>query len=283
MLEASHPGLEVKTVTLKTLGDVLPPEKLSRVDGKVAFTGEIERQLLAGKIDAAVHSMKDLPSKLDEKLVVAATPKRGDARDALVSKGGLQLRRLKTGATVGTSSVRRRAQLLAIRPDLDVVEIHGNIDTRIKKTTEGGLDGVVLAAAGLQRTHMDSVVSEVFETGEMVPAVCQGILAVEAREGDRDTIDLLGSIDDSETHNASVCERSFADELGGDCYVPLGAYARSEGEALEVVGMVASLDGRRMVKLEGRGPASGAEAIGRRLAEKVGEAGGRTILQGLKA
>ncbi len=282
LLEASHEDLEVVTVPLKTLGDLLPPERIRGVDGKTAFTGEIEKQLLAGKIDAAVHSMKDLPTKLDDRLVVAATPKRGDARDALVSKERLPLRKLKAGARIGTSSVRRRAQLLAIRGDLKLVEIHGNVETRIRKIAGEGLEGVVLAAAGLKRMGLDSEISEIFEVEEVVPAVCQGILAVQARRDDETTIDLLSPIDDPGARAASVCERAFAEELGGDCYVPLGAFARPEGESLGVVGMIASVDGRRIVKEREKGAASDAETIGRRLAGKVQEAGGRLILEGLK-
>ncbi len=282
LLKASHKDLEVVTVPVKTLGDLLPPEKLSGVDGKTAFTGEIERQLLEGKIDAAVHSMKDLPTKLEDRLVLAATPKRGDARDALVSKEGLRLKRMEVGARIGTSSVRRRAQLLSIRGDLEVVEMHGNVETRIRKMTEQGLDGVVLAAAGLQRTRLDSRISEIFGIGKIVPAPCQGILAVEARSDDEDAIDLISPINNSKARASSVCERAFAEELGGDCYVPLGAFATIQDSSLAVVGMVASPDGTTVVKLEDHGPPSDAEAIGSRLAGRVAEAGGRVILQGLK-
>jgi hydroxymethylbilane synthase len=282
LLMAAHEELEVVTVPLKTLGDLLPPEKLTKVDGKTAFTGEIEKQLLAGKIDVAVHSMKDLPIALGEGLVVAATPKRGDPRDALVSKEKLPLKMLKAGARIGTSSVRRRAQLLAIRGDLEVVEIHGNVETRIQKIAREGLDGVVLAAAGLWRTGLDSNISEIFEIEEMVPAACQGILAVEARKDDETTVDLVSPINDRAARVASVCERAFAEELGGDCYVPLGAFARLKGASLVALGMVASLDGKSMVKLEEHGPASDAEAIGKRLGAKVADAGGRPILEGLR-
>ncbi len=282
LLEASHEDLEVVTVPLKTLGDLLPPERIREVDGKTAFTGEIEKQLLAGKIDAAVHSMKDLPTKLDDRLVVAATPKRGDARDALVSNERLPLRKLKAGARIGTSSVRRRAQLLAIRGDLKLVEIHGNVETRIRKIAGEGLEGVVLAAAGLKRMGLDSEISEIFETGEIVPAVCQGILAVEVRKDDEATTGILRAIDDSDARAVSVCERAFAEELGGDCHVPLGAFAWPSGESLGVVGMVASIDGRKIVKERESGAATDAETIGRRLAGKVQESGGRVILEGLK-
>ena len=153
-LKAYHKMLDVETVPMKTLGDVLPPKRRGTVDGKSAFTGEIERQLLAGRIDAAVHSLKDLPTKLDDRLVIAATPARGDPRDVLISGSGLTLDRVRDGARIGTSSVRRRAQLLIIRRDLEVLELHGNLETRLRKISEKGLDGVVLAAAGLQRLDL---------------------------------------------------------------------------------------------------------------------------------
>jgi hydroxymethylbilane synthase len=282
LLTSAHEDLEVVTVPLKTAGDLTQPERIGTVDRKAAFTGEIERQLLAGSIDAAVHSMKDLPIALDDRLTVAATPRRGDARDALVSEGNKLLSSLREGARIGTSSVRRRAQLLATRRDLNVTEIHGNVETRIRKIAREELDGVVLATAGLERAGLDGKIAERFATNRMVPAVCQGILAVQARRDQRPTIELLGKIDDPATHTASVCERAFAEELGADCNFPTGAFAHVDGGSLAVIGMVATLDGKKMVRAEVRGSASAAAAIGRELAAKVGSGEGRLILEGLK-
>jgi hydroxymethylbilane synthase len=282
-LKAAEKGIDVTVVPLKTRGDVMPPKKLGSVDGKAAFTGEIERQLVAGRIDAAVHSMKDLPTKLDDRLVVAATPRRGDPRDAFVSEPRLQLENLRTGASIGTSSVRRRAQLLRLRQDLEVVELHGNIETRLGKVGPEGLDGVVLAAAGLLRLGLEARVSQLFDVEVMIPAVCQGTIAVECRREDGGARRLLGLIDDWATKASSVCERAFADELGGDCYVPLGAIARESNGGLRAIGMVASTDGGKVARSELRGPSRDPEALGRRLAARVGEAGGKQILRELEA
>lgn len=275
--------LELVSVPVKTMGDLLPPEKLGDVDGKSAFTSEIDRQLIEGRIDIAVHSMKDLPTRLDERLVVGATPEREDARDALVSVPGTKLTQLRKGARIGTSSVRRRAQLLALREDLKVVELHGNLETRLKKMEHESLDGVVLAAAGLKRLGLEPRICQLFSIGEMVPAVCQGVLAVEARKDDKRTIDFLRKIDDAPTRAASECERAFADELGGDCYVPLGAFASCESGMLSAVGMVSDLDGRDAVRSSIRGEMADATDLGRRLAAKLNEAGGLRILKELEA
>jgi hydroxymethylbilane synthase len=279
-LRAVHRGLKVETVPRKTLGDLMPPEKRGKVDGKSAFTGEIERQLLAGSIDAAVHSMKDLPTELDDRLVIGATPVRGDPRDVLVSSSGLPLARLGRGARIGTSSVRRRAQLLCTRSDLQVLELHGNLETRLRKMEEE-LDGVVLAAAGLERLGLESRISEYFNPEKFIPAVCQGTLAVEARKDDPETLVLLKTIDDPATRASSECEREFSRRLGGDCYVPLGAYAKETRGTMTSVGMVASTDGKQVAKVSIKGPPGKGEELGAKMAERLLESGGKRILREL--
>lgn len=283
MLRRVDSGLELVSVPVKTMGDIMPPEKLGGVDGKSAFTSEIDRQLIEGGIDLAVHSMKDLPVRLDERLVVAATPEREDARDALVSESGMKLAQLRKGARIGTSSVRRRAQLLAMREDLKVVELHGNLETRLKKMELESLDGVVLAAAGLKRLGLEPRICQLFTTGEMVPAVCQGVLAVEARKDDEETLALLRKIDDPLTRAASDCERAFAEELGGDCYVPLGAFASPESGMLNALGMISDLDGRDSARASIRGEMADARGLGIKLAAKLNEAGGLRIMKELEA
>ncbi len=272
-------AVEPKPIVIKTVGDIMPSEKLKDVDAKSAFTSEIDRWLVEGRIDAAVHSLKDVPAQLDARLTIAATPKRGDARDALVSFNGATLSGLEEGSRIGTSSVRRRAQVLRMRPDLDVTELHGNVETRLRRLGGNGPAGVVLAAAGLERLGLESRISQTFETEEMVPAVCQGTLAVEARKDDRRTNAILSKINDPSTRAASQCERSFARALGGDCDVPLGAFASCRPGRIQAVGMVADMEGKEVVKSRVSGPVEDAVALGRALAEKVEQAGGRRILK----
>ncbi len=282
-LERADAGIEPQRVVVKTLGDIMPSRKLGEIDAKSAFTSELDKKLLEGGIDAAVHSMKDVPSEIDNRLKIAATPRRGDPRDALVSgkEGGLAA--LGRGSRVGTSSVRRKAQLLMLRPDLSVVEIHGNVETRIGKIQGRRLSGVVLAAAGLQRLGLESKISQAFTTDEMVPAVCQGTLAVEARRDDKEMLSLLSKIDDAPTRASSACERAFAAALGGDCNVPLGAFASFSSGRLRAVGIVASPERKGAAKSTISGPAEEAKDLGERLARKVEDAGGRVILRELTA
>ncbi|HZW85385.1 MAG TPA: hydroxymethylbilane synthase, partial [Nitrososphaerales archaeon] len=183
-LRARHSGIEVKVVQIKTLGDLLPPSRAKEVDGKAAFTGALEEALMKGEVDAAVHSLKDLPNDIEQGLTLGATPRRGDHRDALVSKKGLQMADVPAGGRIGTSSLRRKAQLLAMRPELEVVEVRGNVETRVSKLEHGDLDGIVLAYAGLARIGLSARVTQVFDPEVMVPAVCQGTVGVEARADD---------------------------------------------------------------------------------------------------
>jgi hydroxymethylbilane synthase len=282
-LGAGHGGPQVEVVTIRTLGDRLPPDRFGKPDGKSAFTGEIERKLIDGEIDAAVHSLKDLPTDLDPALIIGAMPRRGDPRDALVTHSGTPLSRLADGARLGTSSIRRRAQLLSIRPGLEVVEVHGNVETRLKKVEDGDLDGVVLAAAGLQRIGMQGRVTEFFAPELMIPAVCQGTIAVEARKDDMGTLELLRAVDDPETRAASECERAFARRLGGDCTVPLGGYAQVLGRTLTSLGLLASVNGERISRSAFVGSAEDPVGAGTTLGDRLLEAGGKEILTELAA
>lgn len=283
MLKRARPEVKVQVVPIETLGDILPPDRRKEVDGKSAFTSEIEKQLVAGGVDAAVHSMKDLPNEIGEGLAIGATPVRGDARDALVTHSRMGFHDLPKGARLGTSSVRRRAQLLHLRDDIRVTELHGNVETRLKKIEELGLDGIILAVAGLVRLGLGNRASYTFGTEEMIPAVSQGVLAVETRADDASTLDVVASIDDRNTRHASECERAFSNRLGGDCYVPIGAYAEVDGQRLKVSGMVASLDGRRMAKASLTGNASAARNAGEKLATTLIESGGKRILEEIAA
>ncbi|MDG6909926.1 MAG: hydroxymethylbilane synthase [Nitrososphaerota archaeon] len=281
MLESADGGVSFEIVPIKTAGDLSPPGTLN-LDGKTAFTGEIEEHLVDEKIDFAVHSMKDLPPIPDDRLTVAATPRRGDARDALVTTSGEKFAALRKGARVGTSSARRKAQILAAKKDVEVIELHGNVETRLRKLEAEALDGVVLAAAGLQRLGLGSRITQVFEPGEMVPAPCQGILAVQARRGDRKVVALLKKIDDPAARLASECERAFSEALGGDCDVPLGAFASLGPEGLTAIGVLACPDGSEIVKISATGGRGKAKELGRELASKVFASGGGKILRKLE-
>ena len=281
LLEEADGRFSFEVVPIKTAGDAGLSEARGFTDGKSAFTGEIEKQLAEGGIDFAVHSMKDLPASSDERLVIAATPPMGDARDALVSSSGSVFKALKQDARVGTSSARRRAQILAARKDIEVVEMHGNVETRLRKLETEKLDAVVLAAAGLNRLGLGSRITQAFATDEIVPAPCQGTLAVQARSKSSDVLALLGKVDDAATRAASECERAFSQALGGDCDVPLGAHAGQRPGGLAAVGVLADPDGSYIVKASASGSPAQAKELGRRLADKVVASGGDKILKRL--
>ena len=267
--------LALQFVPVKTLGDRVPPSakrNRGRAGAKGAFTGDIEALLLDGKIDIAVHSMKDLTSDQTEGLAIGATPPRSDPRDALITSNGGTIRTLPKSARVGTSSLRRRAHLLEMRRDLEVVELHGNVDTRLRKVIEGGtrdLDAIVLAVAGLERIGEVARISQTFSIDEMVPAVGQGIIAVQMRKDDRDISKVLTKIDDEVTGLESRCERAFAQRLGADCDVPVGGCARVSGRKIRMVGMLAKEDGSEFRQKEVTGPISEAVDLGTRLAEEL--------------
>lgn len=281
LLLSRSPDLQIDTVTVRTLGDRLPPEKRGSVDGKTAFTGDIESMLIKGTVDIAVHSLKDLPSEMDERLIIAATPPRGDWRDVLVSKKRQKLSELPQGAKVGTSSLRRKAQLLRMRDDIEVVELHGNVETRLRRMQDG-LDGVILAAAGLERMSASGRIAQYFTIDEMVPAVGQAIIAVQSRKEDEETKRILFRIDDPKARVEASCERAFSQRLGGDCNVPVGAHADLSGESLSVVGMIASPDGKKIIKKVLSGMATEADSLGNRLAKELLDLGGERILVSVK-
>jgi hydroxymethylbilane synthase len=267
-------SLALQVIPVRTLGDRLPPG--SRISGRAgakgAFTGDIEALLLAGKIDIAIHSMKDLASDQTDGLAIGATPPRGDPRDALVAVADRTIKTLPRGAKVGTSSLRRKAQLLNMRRDLEVVELHGNVDTRLRRVLEsepGGLDAIVLAVAGLERIGDGARVSQRFSIDEMVPAVGQGVIAVQMRQDDRDISKLLTKIDDEVTGLESRCESAFAHRLGVDCNVPVGGCARVSGTKIRMVGILANGDGSELRRREVAGHASEAAELGSRLAEEL--------------
>jgi hydroxymethylbilane synthase len=277
-LLAAHVELAVELLVIKTTGDKILDVPLAKVGGKGLFVKEIEEALLDGRADLAVHSVKDMPAELPEGLHLAVMPPREDPRDALISRNGAGLQALPHGARVGTSSLRRAAQLLHLRPDLRIETLRGNVDTRLRKLGSEGFDAIVLAAAGLKRMELSHVVSEYLEPERILPAVGQGALGIETRTGDGFTNEMVTSLAHQQTMTIVRAERAFLKRLEGGCQVPIGAHATMEGETLILTGMVADLEGVRLIRKELRGDAHQPEIVGERLAEVILESGGAEIL-----
>ncbi len=277
-LEAAHPDLTCQEEVIVTHGDRVLNKPLPEIGGKGLFTQELEAALLAGRVDAAVHSLKDLPTEMPPGLTVGAVPRRAEARDALVSAQGYTLETLPQAAVVGTSSLRRAAQLLAVRPDLQIRPLRGNVDTRVRKALEGQYDAIVLAGAGLTRLGLTAHVSQWLPLDVMLPAPGQGALAVQCRADDADTLGLLAALDDAATRAAVDAERAFLEALGGGCAVPVAAYAEVLPQGgLRLTGFVGASDGSG----HWRGVLTGenAHALGQALAEKAIAEGARQWLR----
>lgn len=272
------PGLAVELNIIKTTGDKILDVPLAQVGGKGLFVKEIEDALLEGRAGLAVHSMKDVPSELPPGLMLAAVSQREDARDVLVTRRGLGLETVPQGGRVGTSSLRRQAQLLALRPDLIMVPLRGNVETRLKKLDSENLDAVVLAAAGINRLGLKDVKFFALEPAVMLPAVGQGALGLECRQDDAPLRDLVQALDHPPTAQAVAAERGFLARLEGGCQVPIAGHAVLEKGIVRFKGLVASLDGRRVVRGEGLAPPEQAADMGRSVAEEVLARGGREIL-----
>lgn len=277
LLRQREPGLEVVLHELMTRGDRILEVPLAQVGGKGLFVKEIEDALIAGDAEIAVHSMKDLPALLADGLVIGAVPLREDPRDALCSPRWKTLDRLPRGARVGTSSLRRSAQLKALRPDLQTEVVRGNVQTRLDKASQG-LDAVVLAYAGLRRLGLDGHATQVLSPEEMLPAVAQGALALEARAGDAATLRRLAALDDADTRHRVEAERGFLARIEGGCQVPIAGHATVAGGQVHLRALVASLDGARIIRGERRGPVAEARALGVALAEELLGRGADAIL-----
>lgn len=274
-LMALMPGIEVKLEHITTRGDIVQDRPLSEVGGNGVFVTAIEAALRAGSIDLAVHSAKDLPSVLSPNMALAAFLPRADARDVLVSREGLSLMSLPPGAKVGTSSPRRTWQVRAVRPDLRLADIRGNVDTRLRKLYAGEYDAIVLAGAGLQRLGLTGHVTEWLDTELMLPAVAQGALAVEVRADDALMLELAAGLNDSDTAVTVSTERAFLASIGGGCALPVGAYATFEDhKRLRVQGMIGGPDGQ-VVKGEYMGTIDNPQLAGKTLAAQLLAAGGR--------
>ena len=259
-----------------TTGDRILDRPLPEIGGKGLFTDELERALLEGAIDLAVHSLKDLPVDDRPGLVLGAIAEREDPRDALVSSSYRKLKELPGGARVGTSSLRRGVQLLAIRPDLALLPLRGNLGTRIGKAMDGAYEAIVLAAAGLLRLERASAISSYFGFDEMLPAPGQGALAVQCRAGDAAALGLLASVEHGATRAAVAAERAFLKALGGGCSAPIAALGRLEGDSLELEGLVAAKDGSKLIRVRGMG--GDPEELGKHLADEAFNRGARELL-----
>jgi hydroxymethylbilane synthase len=270
-----YPNAHVELVTIKTTGDKILDSPLSKVGGKGLFVKEIEEALLLGKVDVAVHSMKDVPAELPEGLEISAFPKREDPRDAFVSTEYRTLNQLPYGSRVGTSSLRRAAQLLNMRPDLAVLSLRGNVDTRLRKLEAGEFQAIVLATAGLKRFGLTDRIRQVFSTAQMLPAIGQGALGLELRADDTETITHLDFLNHEPTRITVKAERAFLKELEGGCQVPIAAFAQLVGKKLL---LVAELDGSLVLRDRMVGNEEKAEDIGVKLARKLLDAGAEKIL-----
>jgi hydroxymethylbilane synthase len=271
-------GAGVEIVVIKTSGDRLAQVALADFGGKALFVKEIEEALLGGQVDVGVHSLKDMPAALPAGLTLGAFPPREDPGDVLLTRAPGGWDALPAGAAVGTSSLRRRALVLARRPDLRTEPIRGNVETRVDKLAAGAYDAIVLAAAGLRRLGVNPPHVTPLDVGEFVPAVGQGILAVEAREADREVLELLRRLDDTRSRSEALAERAFLSRLGADCHTPVAGHARIDGSALTLTGVVASLDGTTVLRAGATGPSREAERLGVALADELLAKGAKALL-----
>lgn len=269
-LKKSNPHVEFEVKVIKTKGDLVTNVPLHKIGDKGLFTKEIEQELLDGVIDLAVHSMKDMPSTLPEGLKFASVPKREDPRDVLVLKDGYtSIEDLPKGAKIGTGSKRRTYQLLNHRPDLEIIPIRGNIDTRIRKIQDENLDGVVLAAAGLIRAGLENRISYYLPSDVVVPAPAQGALALEIRANDDKIEEIISHIKDEETEIQVAAERGFLKGVNGSCHVPMGAYCEIKGDRLRLTGLYGDEEGNKLIIKSKEGSVENANKLGLELAEEV--------------
>ena len=279
-LKNIHRDLECEEKIITTQGDKILDKPLPEIGGKGLFTEELEGELLSGAVHCAVHSLKDLPVENPAGLTIGCIPARAEVRDALISLKGYSLATLPKNALVGTSSLRRAAQLLSLRPDLRIQSLRGNVDTRLRKAMEGQYDAIILAGAGLTRLGLDQNVTEWLPLDVMLPAPGQGALAVQCRADDQMTLDLLTALEDESTRKAVTAERAFLSGLGGGCAVPVAAYATildSQLQEIKLCGLVISEDGRKAIQVNRSGP--DAQVLGNELAQRAIAQGAQEIIE----
>lgn len=277
-IETRYPHIQVELVRIKTTGDKILDSPLSKIGGKGLFVKEIEEALLEKRVDVAVHSMKDVPAELPEALTLSTFPEREDPRDALISIADQTLDQLPKGSKVGTSSLRRAAQLLHLRQDLNLVPLRGNVDTRLRKLESGDLHAIILATAGLRRLGLANHITEIISSEQILPAIGQGALGLEVRRNDEQTINLLDFLSHDPTEVIVRAERAFLKELQGGCQVPIAGFGRLNGETVYLTGMVAELDGSKVIRDEITGKKDQVEEIGVALARRLLDAGAGRIL-----
>ena len=280
-LERLHDNVDIDIRIIATSGDIIQDVPLAKIGGKGLFVKEIEEALLANEIDLAVHSMKDVPMELPTELGISVITKRENPLDALISKNGEKLADLPQGATIGTSSLRRSSQLLKYRDDFKIHPLRGNVDTRLRKVEEGKYDAILLASAGLNRLGWANRITEEISHDILLPAMGQGALGIETRLDDTKIYDFISTLNHEQTHYAVSAERSLVGRLDGGCQVPIGAYARVEKGLITLKGLVASLDGEVIYKLENVGPVDDAINIGQELGSKLLKMGANEILEKL--
>jgi hydroxymethylbilane synthase len=280
-IEHLSPDLIVEITIIKTTGDMITDRPLAMVGGKGLFVKEIEAALLNNDIDIAVHSMKDMPGELPCGLIIGAIPKRENPFDVLISKDNSLLTDYKKGAKIGTSSLRRASQIKHIRPDVIIESIRGNLDTRIKKLKAGDYDAIVLAAAGLRRLGQDSEITEYLDETIMIPAVGQGALCIETRDHDDDITAIMKKLDHRDTRICVTGERAFLKQIEGSCHIPVACFGKIKGDDVLLTAVVASEDGKELIKEHILSPINKVEHSGKALADKVLEKGGRKILEQL--
>lgn len=280
-LMEAHPGLQVELLGMTTQGDKILDSPLAKIGGKGLFVKELEVRMLEGGADIAVHSMKDVPVEFPEGLHLSVICEREDPRDAFVSNNYKSLDDLPQGAKVGTSSMRRQCQIRAIRPDLEILDLRGNVNTRLKKLDEGQYDAIILAAAGLIRLGFNERITQLIETDTSLPAIGQGAVGIECRSDDPRVNELLAPLNDAPTQTRVLAERAMNNRLEGGCQVPIAGHAVLEGDQITLRGLVGEPDGSNTVRGEISGPASEAESLGTQLADDLLARGAKEILAAL--
>jgi hydroxymethylbilane synthase len=284
LLRAAHPGVEIELLPLLTQGDRIQDRSLAAIGGKGLFIKELEVAIEELRADVAVHSMKDVPADLPPGFAIGAVLTRADPRDALITRNGIaRIEDLPRGARIGTSSLRRQAQLCALRPDLKIEALRGNVDTRLRKLDEGDLAAIVLACAGLIRLGLESRITARLDPKLCLPAVTQGVIGIECRSEDPRTLQLLAALEDPATRLVMEAERAFSRRLGGSCQSPIAAYAELRADKIELHGLVAEPDGSRLLRDSLIGRHDEPEGLGIRLAERVLAAGAGPLLERLRA